>query len=95
VWDPLDPESELARFDGHTGAVWGLATLAWPGLDHIVVITASEDGTARVWDPHRPEAELARLPLLGQGLAVTVAEAQQPVIATTRGFVFFDLRGGF
>ena len=57
---PRDPGQELARFDGHTGAVWGVAALDWPGLDHPVIVTTSNDGTARVWDPARPRPELAR-----------------------------------
>ena len=60
VWDPLDPGRELARFDGHTGDVMGVAALDWPGLDHPVVVTTSMDGTARVWDPLDPGRELAR-----------------------------------
>ena len=60
VWDPRDPGRELARFDGHTGEVWGVAALEWPGLDHPVIVTTSDDGTARVWDPRDPGRELAR-----------------------------------
>jgi len=48
VWDPHDPGRELARFDGHTGPVWRVAVLGWPGLDHPAVVTCSFDGTARV-----------------------------------------------
>jgi hypothetical protein len=55
---PLD--RALARFDGHTRGVLGVAALAWPGIEHPVLATASEDGTARVWDPQDPEHELAR-----------------------------------
>ena len=51
MWDPGDPGRELARFDGHTGGVYRVAALEWPGLDHPVIVTTSSDGTARVWDP--------------------------------------------
>ena len=37
-----------------------MAVLEWPGLDHPVIVTASQDGTARVWDPRDPGQELAR-----------------------------------
>jgi WD40 repeat protein len=60
VWDPRDPGRELARFDGHTSTVYGVAALDWPGLDHQVVVTVSNDDTARVWDPRDPGRELAR-----------------------------------
>ena len=40
--------------------MWGVAALDWPGLDHQVIVTASDDGTARVWDPRDPGRELAR-----------------------------------
>ena len=50
----------MARFDGHTADVYGVAALEWPGLGHPVVVTASRDGTARVWDPRDPSRELAR-----------------------------------
>ena len=60
VWDPVDPEQELARFEGHTEQVWGVTALKWPGLDHPVIVTSSDDETARVWDPLRPDHELAR-----------------------------------
>jgi len=53
-------DTHLARFEGHTAGVVGAAGLAWPGLDHPVVVTTSHDGTARVWDPRRPDTELAR-----------------------------------
>ena len=91
VWDPQRPEHELARFNGHTSAVAGVSTLDWAGLDHTVVVTASLDRTARVWDPKHPEDELATLPLLGLGLAVVRVGSQQMVIATNRGFLFYDL----
>ena len=55
---PFDPA--LARFDGHTSSVWGVAVLGWPGRDHPVIVTGSGDGTARVWDPRDPGRELAR-----------------------------------
>jgi WD40 repeat protein len=61
VWDPRDPERELARFDGHTHAVMAAAVLDWPGLDHQVIVTTSSDQTARVWDPRQPRRELARI----------------------------------
>ena len=38
----------------------GVAALEWPGLDHPVIVTTSDDGTARVWDPRDPGRELAR-----------------------------------
>jgi WD40 repeat protein/DNA-binding SARP family transcriptional activator len=44
VWD-LDTSERVHRLDAHTGAVGGLAF----GADGTLV-TASEDGTARVWD---------------------------------------------
>ncbi len=55
---PFTPE--LARFDGHTNAVWGVTTIDWPDLDHPAIITTSDDGTARIWDPHHPGTELSR-----------------------------------
>jgi WD40 repeat protein len=60
VWDPMHPDRELARFDGHTEKVWGVAVLDWPGLDHPVIATTSDDETVRVWDPMHPNHELAR-----------------------------------
>ena len=54
---PLDVP--LARFDGHTDRVRGVACIAWPGRPGLVVVTTSSDGTARVWDPHHPDRELA------------------------------------
>ena len=53
-------DTALARFDSHTDEVNGVAALDWPGLDHPVVVTSSNDGTARVWDPRDPGRELAR-----------------------------------
>ncbi len=50
----------LARFDGHTDDVGGVAAVEWPGLDHPVIVTTSNDRTARVWDPRDPTRELAR-----------------------------------
>ena len=73
--------------------MWGLATLAWPGLHHPAVVTTSDDGTARIWDPHQPDTELARLTLLGQGRGVTVIGAAQLALTTSRGFLIFDLAG--
>ena len=57
VWIP-HPDRELARFDGHTEQVWGVA-LDWPGLDHPVIATTSDDDGAGV-DPLHPDRELAR-----------------------------------
>ena len=74
VWDPPDPDQELARFDGHTDWVMGVATLVWPGLDHPVIVTTSGDGTARVWDPCDPGHELARFALFGEGYSVVVLD---------------------
>ncbi len=91
VWDPRRPEVELARLAGHTGDVWAVAELAWPNLPHSAVMTSSTDGTARVWDPLRPEVELTRLPLLGLGLALAVVGTRRVVVATTRGFLVFEL----
>ena len=34
-------DSALARFDGHTADVWGVAVLEWPGLDHPVIVTTA------------------------------------------------------
>ena len=61
VWDPLDPDRELAKFDRHTGGVVGVAPVDWPGLDHPLIITGSMDGTARIWDPCDYGRELVRL----------------------------------
>nr|WP_165975379.1 trypsin-like peptidase domain-containing protein [Actinomadura rubrisoli] len=55
---PLD--TALARFEGHADQVWSATVLSWPGMDHHVLVTTSEDGTAQVWDPLRPESEFAR-----------------------------------
>ena len=91
VWDPRDPERELARFDGHTGGVLDVAALEWPGLHHPVIITTSHDGTARVWDPHHPHSELARLALLGGGGAIAVLGQMTLAVASSRGFLVFEL----
>jgi WD40 repeat protein len=92
VWDPRRPDRELARFDGHTGQVLDVAALAWPGLDHPVIVTASLDGTARVWDPYHPHRELAHLPLFGMGHAIAVLDRATLAIASSRGFLVFELR---
>ena len=92
VWDPRDAGRELARFDGHTGVVVGVAALGWPGLDHPVVVTASSDGTARVWDPFHPHSELTRLALLGMGRYITVLDRTTIAVASSRGFLVFELR---
>jgi WD40 repeat protein len=91
VWDPRDPGRELARFEGHTDVVWGVAALDWPGLDHPVLATASRDGTARVWDCLQPDRELAYLPLFGQGNSVVVLHPMTLGVASSRGFVVFEL----
>ena len=92
VWDPRDPGRELARYHGHTGVVGGAAVLAWPGLDHPVIVTTSFDGTARVWDPRQPHSELAYLSLLGQGHGVAVLDQTTLAIASSRGFLVFELK---
>ena len=89
VWDPADPGQELARFDGHTALVAGVAVLEWPGLGHPVVVTCSYDETARVWDPADPGQELARF----DGHTDTVYDAAvlewpglgHPVVVTCSG----------
>ena len=87
VWDPLDPGRELARFDGHTDFVWGVAALEWPGLDHPVVVTASRTGLPGCGIPVDPGRELARFD--GHtGNVIGVAALQwpgldHPVIVTT------------
>jgi len=55
---PLD--TALARFEGHAGQVWSATVLSWPGMDHDVIVTTSDDGTAQIWDPLRPDVEFAR-----------------------------------
>jgi len=87
---PFDPGRELARFDGHTETVWGAAVLEWPGLDHLVIVTTSWDGTARVWDPGESGRELARFdghtPDSVSGVAVLEwPGVDHPVIVTTSG----------
>ena len=91
VWDPRDPDRELARFEGHTRYVWGVTALEWPGLDHSVIVTASLDGTGRVWDPCDSGRELAVLPLLGQGFSVIVPNRTAIAFASSRGLHVFEL----
>jgi len=91
VWDLCDPGRELARFDGHTGWVHGVAALDWPGLDHPAVVTTSTEGMARVWDPRHPRSELARLPLLGHSYAIAVLDRMTLAVASSRGFLVFEL----
>jgi len=59
----------IARFDAHTAGVMWVDSLAWPDLSHLVLVTASWDGTARVWDPLRPEAELSRFDRHNDGVS--------------------------
>ena len=91
VWDPRDPGRELARFEGHTGRVWGAMPLDWPGLDHQVIVTTSADGTARVWDPHEPSQELVRFPLFGEGYSIAMLRPKTVVAGSSRGFAMFIL----
>jgi WD40 repeat protein len=81
---PFDPA--LARFEGHTSTVTGVAAVAWPGLDHPVIVTAGLDGTARVWDPRDPGRELARFEGHTEGVwgvaAVAWRGLDHPVIVT-------------
>ena len=60
--------------------------LEWPGLDHPVIVTASNDGTARVWDPHDPGRKAVRNDGLAGGVwGVAVLEwpgLDHPVIVT-------------
>jgi WD40 repeat protein len=91
IWDPQNPAQELARFEGHTEGLTGVATLAWPGLDQPVVITTSNDRTARIWDPHRSDRELAVLILFGEGRFVAALDETKLAIASSRGFLVFDL----
>jgi hypothetical protein len=58
------------------------------------VVTTSADRTARVWDPLEPAVELASVPVLGIGYAVG-AVADGMVVATSRGFAYFDLMSAF
>jgi WD40 repeat protein len=94
VWDPRQPGQELARFDGHTDTVWGVAVLPWLGLDHPVVVTTAFDGTARVWDPRQPGQELARYALFGQGISVATLSRTELACASFRGFVILQLETG-
>ena len=50
----MHPDTELARFDGHTSTVWGVITIAWPDLDHPAIITTSTDGTRPHLGPAAP-----------------------------------------
>jgi len=52
----------------------------------------ASSGTARVWDPHRPHSELAHLALLGTGYSSTVLDRTTMAVATSRGFLVFELR---
>jgi WD40 repeat protein len=87
VWDPRRPDAELARFDGHTDGITGVASVVWPGLRHPVVVTTSYDGTARVWDPRQPDTELAcfdRHTNIVTGVAnLDLADLDYPVVVTT------------
>jgi hypothetical protein len=61
VADQDHASRELARIDGHTDQVRGVAAVDWPGADHPLIATTSSDGTAPIWDPARPHAELGFL----------------------------------
>jgi WD40 repeat protein len=93
VWDPLDPGQELARFDGHTSWVEAATAADWPGLDHQVIVTGSDDDTVRVWDPLDPGQELARLPLFGSSHAILALNQTTLVFAISRGFLVFEFEG--
>ena len=82
---PLD--TALARFEGHVGQVWSAMGLPWPGMDHHVIVTTSDDGTAQAWDPLRPEIEFARFDLhtaaVQRATAFPWPEMRHPAVVTT------------
>jgi WD40 repeat protein len=56
IWDPSTGHQHGNSMTGHTGAILGVCTL--PGSEaagyrdgHTLLVTAGEDGSARIWDP--------------------------------------------
>lgn len=49
-WDPAHPEKPVAIYNGHSGAVYGLATLS-----SNTFASTGADGTVRVWDANAPK----------------------------------------
>jgi WD40 repeat protein len=92
VWDPRQPRRELARFDRHTDAVFGVAALEWPGLNHQVIVTTSLDRTARVWDPRDSGPELATFPLFGESFFGIGLDSRTLACASSRGLLIFELK---
>lgn len=53
LYNAFDPGLLLGRLDGHTDAVWSLATLTPPTSATPLLCSASADGSVRVWDTQR------------------------------------------
>jgi len=78
-------------FGDQSPYVFALAAPGWPGLDHQVIVTAWVDGTARVWDPRPSHSQLAHLALRAEGHAIAVLDRTTLAVATSRGFLVFEL----
>lgn len=89
-WDTAVADTEHGQFTKHTGPVQGSGALAWPQRTHPMIVTTSDDGTARVWDPWNPDKELVHLPLLGQGRDVAIVNDGQMAVATNRGLILLQ-----
>lgn len=75
MWDPANPDTTLATYQGHRG--WVTSVIQ---LDDGRLTSASNDGTIQVWDPTDPNTTLATY--TGHTIPITLSQhTDGPIIS--------------